>query len=114
MFQKYILSIYGSRRVCILDLTSESRHIYHILSRPWQSQLISHFENPTDRQVIWITGEEGNEGKTFFQKYILQTFGNGRVCLLDLTSESQHIYHILSKFPLTSIDIIFNVAKKCT
>ena len=80
--------------------------------RPWQSQLMSHFQNPTDRQVIWVTGEKGNEGKTFFQKYVLETFGSRRVCMLDLTSESRHIYHILSKFPLTSIDIfLFNIPK---
>ena len=30
--------------------------------------------NPTDRHVIWVIGEKGKEGKTWFEKYIKSTF----------------------------------------
>ena len=92
--------------------TFEQSHTYFmndIVLRPWQDELIIHFENPTDREVIWVNG---SEGKTFFQKYILSVFGTRRVCMLDLVNGSKNIFQTLSKYPLTCKDIfLFNIPR---
>jgi hypothetical protein len=35
--------------------------------RPWQIDMLEYVKNPTKRRIIWVVGEKGNEGKTFFQ-----------------------------------------------
>ena len=69
--------------------------------------------NPTDRHVIWVIGEEGNEGKTWFQKYIKSTFGARRVVSgINLMTKSGSICHALTKYPLATTDIfLFNIAR---
>ena len=80
--------------------------------RPWQKTLLPYFNNPTERKVIWITGQNGNEGKTYFQNYIQFLFGVRRVCLLDMVRKSENIFHVLSKQSLTCKDIfLFNLSK---
>ena len=29
--------------------------------------MLEYVKNPTKRRIIWVVGEKGNEGKTFFQ-----------------------------------------------
>ena len=83
-----------------------------IILRPWQKTLLPYFNNPTERKVIWITGQNGNEGKTYFQNYIQFLFGVRRVCLLDMVRKSENIFHVLSKQSLTCKDIfLFNLPK---
>ena len=36
----------------------------------WQSQAFNLVDQPTERQVIWITGTRGGEGKSVLQRYI--------------------------------------------
>ena len=80
--------------------------------RPWQSQLMEYLSNPTDREIIWVRGAQGNEGKTFFQKYVLKLYGSRRVCLLELVGKRKNIFHILSKQSLACKDIfLFNIPK---
>ena len=43
--------------------------------KPWQRALMEEVNNPTDRHVIWVIGRRGNEGKTWFEKYIKSTLG---------------------------------------
>ena len=38
--------------------------------RPWQRDILEYVNNPTKRRIIWVVGEKGNEGKTFFQDQI--------------------------------------------
>ena len=47
--------------------------------KPWQIELIKEVYSPNDRYVIWAIGEKGNEGKTWFQKYITSIFNPIRV-----------------------------------
>ena len=42
------------------------RNIEQAELRPWQEQLFTLVKKPTDREVIWIRGGRGNEGKTWF------------------------------------------------
>ena len=37
---------------------------------PWQQQANNLVQKPTYREVMWVKGARGNEGKTWFQKYI--------------------------------------------
>ena len=39
--------------------------------RPWQKDLMKLMNKPTKRQVIWIKGHDGNEGKSWMQSFIL-------------------------------------------
>ena len=43
--------------------------------RPWQEQALGLLESPTDRNIIWICGRNGNEGKSWFQSYIQSKIG---------------------------------------
>ena len=64
---------------------------------------------PTQRQVIWIVGKNGNEGKTFMQNYIRYHFGERRVVMTDIAGRRKDIAHFLSKLPLECKDIfLFN------
>ena len=39
--------------------------------RPWQEEALKLFDYPSERQVIWITGRQGYEGKSYFQSYVV-------------------------------------------
>ena len=36
--------------------------------RTWQQQLMDTISSPSDREIIWVVGVKGNEGKTWFQE----------------------------------------------
>ena len=77
--------------------------------RPWQQDAMKYFESPTERQVIWIRGNNGNEGKSWFQNYVQTFFGYHRVCRLDLRIKHGNICNVLKKRTLGTIDIfLFN------
>ena len=77
--------------------------------RPWQQDAMKYFESPTQRQVIWIRGNRGNEGKTWFQNYVQSLFECHRVCRLDLRIKHANICNVLKKRTLGTIDIfLFN------
>ena len=77
--------------------------------RPWQHDAMKYFELPTKRQVIWIYGRHGNEGKTWFQNYVYTYYGHRRVCKLDLRIKHANICNVLKKQTLGTIDIfLFN------
>ena len=77
--------------------------------RPWQKDAMKYFESPTERQVIWIRGNNGNEGKSWFQNYVQTIFGYHRVCRLDLRIKHANICNVLKKRTLGTIDIfMFN------
>lgn len=75
--------------------------------RPWQQELMEKINVPTEREVIWVKGIKGNEGKTWFQKYVRSLFGYSRVAMLDLKSKTANILHALRKFSLSTVDIFF-------
>ena len=62
------------------------------------------------RKVIWVVGENGNEGKLFFQRNVLEEFGYSRVSAVKY--HSRNIFHVLGNLYSTNNDIfIFNVAR---
>ena len=96
---KQALDVYRKSRTP-MDLT-------YIELRPWQQELLEKINTPTDREVIWVKGVKGNEGKTFFQKYIQSLLGYSRVVQLELKGKMANILHALRKFPLSTADIFF-------
>ena len=64
---------------------------------------------PTEREVIWVQGIKGNEGKSWFQDYLTSFYGHARVLRLYLKMKTANVLHVLTKRPLSSTDIfLFN------
>ena len=102
----------NQKKSLYLYKSSFTFNIDHIKLRSWQHDLLYHFDNPTSRKIIWVTGENGNEGKSFFQNYIKSIYGTRRVILLDMIKRGENILHILRKQSLICKDIfLFNIAK---
>ena len=103
-----------NRKEC-LDLYRRSRHpidLTDIKLRIWQETLLEKIKEPTEREVIWVRGVMGNEGKTWFQKYAQSLFGYSRVAILDLKNKTANILHALRKFSLSTVDMfLFNDAR---
>ena len=88
------------------------RHLNNAQLRPWQEQLMNEISIPTDREILWIIGQEGNEGKTWFQEYVEVFYGYARVVRLDLAMRTANVLHALTKRPLSSVDIfLFNLPR---
>ena len=80
--------------------------------RPWQQDLLEKIKQPSDREVIWVRGFQGNEGKTWFQTYLESRYGYERVVRMDLKTRQQDLFHALSRRPLCTADIfLFNVPR---
>ena len=66
-------------------------------------------EQPTHREVLWIVGQKGAEGKTFLQNYIKYYYSDRRVIATDIATNAKNLAHFLTKFPLECKDIfLFN------
>ena len=95
-----------------LGLYRKQRPHFDILNvqlRPWQEQALKLVEKPSERNIIWILGRHGNEGKTWFQCYIESYFGFHRVARVDLRIKHASVCQVLKKRSLSSIDIfLFN------
>ena len=84
-------------------------NIQDVELRPWQQHLFEIIKIPSEREVIWIIGKDGNEGKSWFQDYVESCFGFNRVVRLDLRIKHKDSCNILKKRPLSSIDtFLFN------
>ena len=81
----------------------------HVELRPWQEKVLSFIQMPTKQEIIWVVGEEGNEGKTFLQYYIRFHYGDQRVITTEIVGNRKHMAHYLSKRSLVCKDIfLFN------
>ena len=103
---KEAFDLYQRKRLCF---SSDDK----ITLFNWQKGVLSEFVNqPTDREVVWVKGARGNEGKTWFQNYVQSLLGTERVVQLNLKNSVGNIMHILRKLPLSTIDtFLFNDAR---
>ena len=87
----------------------------NVILRPWQKALLEYIK-PSTREVIWVMGKHGNEGKSLFQEYMESKFGWGKViCGMDIKMKKGSICHVLSKRSLMTIDtFLFDVGKANT
>ena len=60
---------------------------------------------PSDREVIWVWGQTGNKGKSWFQGYLETRYGYARVVSLDLKIKRANVLHALTKQPPSTNDI---------
>jgi hypothetical protein len=87
-------------------------NIEDIKLRLWQKDLMELIVTPTAREIIWIRGTKGDEGKTWIQSYLESLYGHARVVRLDVKNSTSNILHVLSKRPLSSTNIfLFNEAR---
>ena len=85
--------------------------VLDVILKPWQEKLLK-LMKPSEREIIWIVGKNGNEGKTWFQKYLKNTHGASKVFQASIKKNSEGIIHALSKRILPLIDLfIFNVPR---
>ncbi len=93
-------------------LYNKMRPIFNVDSvtlRGWQEQAVQLLDEPTSRQVIWIRGGRGDEGKSWLQSYVQSMYGFARAVRLDFKSKPNDIFCALSKRPLATTDIfLFN------
>ncbi len=79
--------------------------------RPWQQKLIGEIK-PSNRDIIWVVGRKGAEGKSWFQQYLVQLCGSHRVFHSTIEKRSDGILHALSKRLLSLIELfIFNIPR---
>ena len=101
-----------------LDIYRKERSLHdfsEVELKPWQQQLIGITEVPSYREVIWVVGKKGNEGKSWLQDYLESCFGFNRVSRVDFRIRHTNMCNVLKKKPLTSIDIfIFNDGRSTT
>ena len=77
----------------------------------WQTHLLE-LMKPSERKIIWVKGETGGEGKTWFQNYIVHHYGIDRVFQSPINKNSESIFHALSKRTLELVDVfVFNVPR---
>ena len=70
---------------------------------------MDNISTPSDREITWIIGQKGNEGKTWFQEYLESFDGYARVVRLDLKMKTANVLHELTKRPLcTTYIFLFN------
>ena len=59
--------------------------------RPWQAELMKMIDQPSYREIFWILGVKGNEGKSWLQGYMETFYGYTRVVRLDLRNKTGNI-----------------------
>ena len=52
--------------------------ISDVVLHRWQEEAMKFFDSPSERQVIWITDILEGNGKTCFQKYVVEYSGRSR------------------------------------
>ena len=91
---------------------STDLNVDEVVLKPWQKIVFDMIDHPSDRTLIWIIGTEGNEGKTFLQKYIKQIYGTRRVLKTELNARKSDVAYMLSQTSLTCKDIfLFNLLR---
>ena len=104
---KVLLNIYRKQKKNI--------DIENVILRPWQESLLQYMK-PSDREIIWVVGVKGNEGKSWFQEFLESKFGWHRaICGMDIKMKKGNICHALRKRSLMSTNVfLFDVGKSKT
>ena len=96
-----------------MENQEDFRDVGNVELKPWQQSLLEYVQQPCDREIFWIVGKEGNEGKSWFQKYVKSWLGARRVVTgIDIKANSASIFQALRKCPIVTADIfLFNIGK---
>ena len=89
--------------------------IENVTLRSWQESLLKYMK-PSHREIIWVIGVKGNEGKSWFQEFLESKFGWHRaICGMDIKMKKGNICHALRKRSLMSTNVfLFDVGKSKT
>ena len=96
-----------------MENQSDFKDVGNVELKPWQESLLEYVQQPCDREIFWVVGKEGNEGKNWFQKYVKSWLGARRVVTgIDIKANSASIFQALRKCPIVTADIfLFNIGK---
>ena len=96
-----------------MENQADFRDVGNVELKPWQESLLEYVQQPCDREIFWIIGKEGNEGKNWFQKYVKSWLGARRVVTgIDIKASNASIFQALRKCPIVTADIfLFNIGK---
>ena len=96
-----------------MENQADFRDVENVELKPWQESLLEYVQQPCDREIFWIVGKEGNEGKNWFQKYVKSWLGARRVVTgIDIKANNASIFQALRKCPIVTADIfLFNIGK---
>ena len=88
------------------------RDVGNVELKPWQNELMKYIK-PHDREIIWVVGKDGNEGKNWFQKYVKSVYGSRKVVSgINIKNNSANIFQALRKCSILTVDIFLcNVGK---
>ena len=79
--------------------------------KPWQEKLKTCIKS-TDREIIWVYGRQGAEGKSWFQNYLEHYYTPKKVFRSPIDRNKESMLHSLSKRTLSLIDVfIFNIPR---
>ena len=78
-----------------IELYHDPIEVKYVEWRPWQKMMMEYLHNPTQKEVIWVVGENGNEGKSFFQDQIEGRYGKEKVCKFHFGSNSEDLINYL-------------------
>ena len=95
----------------IFNLYGKSNQILKTNWRGWQQGLREYLNKPTEREIIWVIGETGNEGKSFFQERVCEEFGHDKVCNMEISDSHKNIFYILKKCSSTANIFMFNLPR---
>ena len=95
----------------IFNLYGKSNKILKTNWRGWQQGLREYLNKPTEREIIWVIGEKGNEGKSFFQERVCEEFGHDKVCRMEISDSHKNIFYILKKCSSTANIFMFNLPR---
>ena len=96
-----------------MENQADFRDVGNVELKPWQESLLEYVQQPCDREIFWVVGQEGNEGKNWFQKYVKSWLGARRVVTgIDIKANNASIFQALRKCPIATADIfLFNIGK---
>ena len=87
------------------ELYKQYVEVKFVVWRPWQLQMLEYLHDPKQEKVIWVVGERGNEGKTFFQDQIQARYGLEKVVKFHFGSESEDMVNYLHEFVSMKTDM---------
>ena len=95
----------------IFNRYGESSRIQKTNWRGWQRELRVYLNKPVEREIIWVIGTKGNEGKSYFQEKVCEEFGYDKVCNMEISDSPKNIFYILKKCSSTANIFLFNLPR---
>ena len=95
-----------------IEKQADFRDVGNVELKPWQNELMKYIQ-PHDREIIWVVGKDGDEGKNWFQKYVKSVYGSRKVVSgINIKNNSANIFQALRKCSIVTVDIFLcNVGK---